>query len=332
MRNRRAVITRSGGPEVLSIIEEELAPPVGDEVQLRVLASGVAFGDVMKRLGLIPGMPKLPYTPGYDLVGEVIATGAKARRFQVGDRVAGFVANGANAEYANFSESLLIALPAGIDAVQALCLVLNYVAAEQMLHRKAHIKPGQRILVHGAAGGVGTALLQLGTLDQLEMYGTASKGKHDLVRTLGATPIDYKSEDFVKRILELTGDGVDAAFDPIGGVHLGESHRVVKKGGSLVAYGFSAVVKGGTSSLLSTFLRVGLYRLIPDGKACCFYGIHDQPTIQEDLGKLFELLRQGMLRPIIAARLPLTQITRAHELLANAGVAGKVVLVPDFPA
>ena len=330
MKNRRAVITKPGGPEVLAIIEEELPPPERDEVQLRVLASGVAYGDVMKRLGLNPGMPKMPYTPGYDLVGEVIATGSVVQRFKAGDRVAGFVLNGANTEYANFSEGLFVPLLAGMDPVEALCLVLNYVTADQMLHRKARIQPGQRILVHGAAGGVGTALLQLGKLDQLEMYGTASIGKHDVVRGLGATPIDYNSEHFVTRILDLTGDGVDAVFDPIGGGHLGESRRVVKRGGTLVAFGISCAVKAGTRSILSTFLRLGLYKLTPDGKACCFYGIHDQTTIQEDLGRLLELLSQGKLRPIVAAKLPLTQIARAHELMDTAGVAGKIVLVPDF--
>jgi NADPH:quinone reductase-like Zn-dependent oxidoreductase len=329
MHNRRAVITKRGGPEVLAVIEEELPPPERDEVQLRVLASGVAYGDVMKRMGLNPGMPKLPYTPGYDLVGEVIATGPDVRRFKVGDRVAGFVLNGANTEYANFPEGLFVPLPPRIDPVDALCLVLNYVTAEQMLHRKARIQPGQRILVHGAAGGVGTALLQLGRLDRLEMYGTASIGKHDIVRGLGATPIDYKSEDFVKRVRDLTGNGVDAAFDPIGGAHLGKSHRVVKKGGTLVAYGISCAAKEGTPAMLSTFLRLGLYKLVPDGKACCFYGIQDQKTIQEDLEKLLALLRDGQIAPVVAAKLPLTRIVEAHALMDTAGVAGKIVLLPE---
>jgi len=330
MKNRRAVITKPGGPEVLAIVEEDLAPPEPDRVQLRVLASGVAYGDVMKRMGLNPGMPKMPYTPGYDLVGQVIAAGAEVQRFKVGDRVAGFVANGANTEYANIAENLLVPLPPGIDPAEALCLVLNYVTADQMLHRKARVKPGNRILVHGAAGGVGTAFLQLGKLEQLEMYGTASMAKHDVVKGLGATPIDYKNDDFVERVLSLTGDGVDAVFDPIGGAHLGESHRVVKKGGALVAYGMSCAVQGGMPSVLATLLRLSLYMLIPDGKACFFYGIHDQTAIKEDLAKLLALLVQGSLKPIIAARLPLTQIARAHELVDTAGVAGKIVLVAEL--
>jgi NADPH:quinone reductase-like Zn-dependent oxidoreductase len=329
MRNRRAVITKVGGPDVLTLIEEELPPPKRDQVQLRVLASGVAYGDVIKRLGLIPGMPRMPYTPGYDLVGEVIARGPAARRFEMGARVAGFVMNGANTEHANFSERLFVALPPGVDPLEALCLVLNYVTAEQMLHRAARLEKGRSILVHGAAGGVGTALLELGKLDGLVMYGTASKAKHHIVERFGATPIDYASEDFRERVLALTGDGVDAAFDPIGGAHLAESYRVVKRGGTLVAFGISSAVKGGTSALFGTFLRLLSYKLLPGGKACRFYGIHNQSTIQPDLTKLLTLLARGKLEPIIAEQLPLSQIAKAHALLDDSLVAGKIVLVPD---
>jgi NADPH:quinone reductase-like Zn-dependent oxidoreductase len=283
----------------------------------------------MKRMGLNPGMPKMPYTPGYDLVGEVIAVGSAARRFRTGDRVAGFVMNGANAEYVNFPENLFVALPSGCDPVEALCLVLNYVTAEQMLHRKAHIRPGQRILIHGAAGGVGTALLQLGKLEQLEMYGTASKGKHAVIQALGATPIDYQNEDFVSRVLALAPGGVDAAFDPIGGAHLSDSYRVLKKGGTLVLFGMSTAVKAGNSAVLGTLLRLGLYKLLPDGKACHFYGINDQVAIQQDLSRLLTSLDQGKIKPIVGAQLPLSQIVKAHELMDTAGVVGKLVLVPD---
>jgi NADPH:quinone reductase-like Zn-dependent oxidoreductase len=172
-------------------------------------------------------------------------------------------------------------------------------------------------------------LLQLGQLEQLQMYGTASSGKHDVVRALGATPIDYRSEDFLSRVLSLTGDGVDAAFDPIGGTHLGESYRAVRKGGTLVAYGVSSAVKSGMRTALATLLRVGLYKLIPDGKSCRFYGIHDQAAIQQDLARLLGLLERGSIKPLVGAKLPLTQIDKAHALMDTAGVVGKVVIVPE---
>jgi NADPH:quinone reductase-like Zn-dependent oxidoreductase len=205
-------------------------------------------------------------------------------------------------------------------------LVLNYVTAWQMLHRVAKCQRGQRILVHGAAGGVGTALLQLGKLAGLELYGTASGGKHELVRQLGAEPIDYQREDFVARLQELTGDGVDAVFDPIGGKHLARSHRVVRRGGILVSYGVSSMLEQGTKAALLMMLLTNWYKLLPDGRRSAFYGIRDQVTIREDLVRLIELCHAGQLEPIIGARLPLSEARRAHELIEQRAVCGKIVL------
>jgi NADPH:quinone reductase-like Zn-dependent oxidoreductase len=332
MKNRRVVITRHGGPEVLQVVEDELREPGPGEVQLRVLASGVAFGDVMKRLGFVPRQPPLPYTPGYDLVGVVERTGAGAGRFRPGDRVAGLVGNGANAERANVPERRLVAVPPGVDAAEALCCVLNYVTAWQMLHRVARVAPGERILVHGAAGGVGTALLQLGRLAGLEQYGTASLRKHAVVAALGAHPIDYRSEDFVKAVRKLGPGGVDVVFDPVGGSHLSRSHRVLRRAGRLVAYGVSAAASGEKRQILLTFLLLGLYKLLPDGRRIRLFGIgatggSGEATIAEDLTRLLALLAERKIAPVVGARLPLEEAARAHRMLDCAEVAGKIVLV-----
>ncbi len=140
-------------------------------------------------------------------------------------------------------ENLLVPVPDGLDTAKTVSLVLNYLTAHRMLHRSAQVKRGERILVHGAAGGVGTALLQLGKEAGLEMYGTASKGKHELVSSPGALPIDYRSEDFVERICSLTGDGVDAVFDGIGGKNLSRSYSTLRKGGAIVKFWFCRVVQ-----------------------------------------------------------------------------------------
>jgi NADPH:quinone reductase-like Zn-dependent oxidoreductase len=331
MLNRRVVITEKGGPEVLQLITEELAPPAAGQAQVRVLASGVAFGDVFKRrrLGTLMGSPKIPFTPGYDLVGVVESVGPDVARVKPGDRVAAFVVNGANAERVNVRDDLLVPIPEGVDAVDAVCLVLNYVTAEQMLHRVARVRAGERILVHGAAGGVGTALLELGRLDGLEMYGTASAGKHPTVRELGATPIDYRNQDFVERVLALTKDGVDLVLDPIGGPNLQRSRATLRQGGMLVIYGASAAIDGGLSAFFATFARFFLYKLAADGRSYRFYGIHDQPSIQADLRRLLGLLAEKKLRPIVGARLPLTEAARAHQMLESAAVIGKIVLVSE---
>jgi len=332
MENTRAVVHRHGGPEVIELIREALPPPARGQVQVRVLASGVAFGDVLKRRGGIPGMPKPPFTPGYDLVGRVERCGEGCARTRPGDVVAAYVFNGANAERVNVPEEWLVPVPSEIDPAEAVSLILNYVTAWQLLHRVAKVQRGQRILVHGAAGGVGTALLQLGRLEGLEMFGTASPGKHALVRELGAVPIDYRSEDFVARVWALTRDGVDAVFDPIGGNHLSRSHRTLRRGGTLVSYGASSALELGAREAGLTFLLVGWYKLLPDGRRAAFYGIGDRKTIREDLTRLLALRLEGKLAPIIGARLPLSEARRAHEMLEARAVAGKIVLVGESSA
>ncbi len=332
MLNRRVVISEKGGPEVLQVITDELGPPAAGEAQVRVLASGVAYGDVFKRrgLGTLSGSPKIPFTPGYDLVGIVESVGPTVAGVKPGDRVAAFVVNGANAERVNVREDLLVPVPEGVDAVDALCLVLNYVTADQMLHRVARVRAGQRVLVHGAAGGVGTALLELGRLDGLEMYGTASAGKHAIVREFGAIPIDYQHENFVKRVLALTKDGVDVVLDPIGGANLPRSRATLRKGGMLVIYGASAAIEAGLSGVLATLARFSLYKLSADGRSYRFYGIHDQPSIQADLRRLFGLLSEKKLRPVVGARRPLAEAAKAHQMLDSASVIGKIVLVSEY--
>jgi NADPH:quinone reductase-like Zn-dependent oxidoreductase len=198
------------------------------------------------------------------------------------------------------------------------------------MHRTAHVRRGERILVHGAAGGVGTALLQLGRLAGLEMYGTASSHNHELVSALGATPIDYHTEDFVERIRGLTGDGVDAVFDPIGGARqLWRSYRVLRQDGRLVWFGVAATKKEGLRVIPLTLLMRTMLALIPDGKKVPLIldvG-KDNAWYRETLTELLNLLAAGEIRPVVAACIPLAEAARAHELLERGRYAGKVVLV-----
>ncbi len=239
---------------------------------------------------------------------------------------------GAYSEYICLPESRLVPVPDGLDPAEAVSLILSYVTAYQMLHRSAQIQRGQRILVHGAGGAVGTAMLQLGKLLDLEMYGTASKSKHELVASLGATHIDYKSEDFVQR---LAGDGVDAAFDAIGGDHFKRSFSVLRPGGTLIAYGFYNVAMGKASafSVMLGYMRVTLlWNILPNGRSATFYSITQLRKKQadwfnEDLTELFSLLAEGKIKPVIAERIPLAEAARAHNLIEQAAVKGKIVLV-----
>src|SRR6516225_2330015 len=177
----------------------------------------------MMREGIHPETPRLPFTPGWDLVGVVDRLGNHVPQIEPGQIVAALPITGAYAEFVCLPEHELVPVLPGLDAAEAVSLVLNYVTAYQMLHRSAEVKPGQRVLIHGAAGGVGSALLQLGRLVGLEMYGTCSSRGAPAVSNLGGIPIDYKHLDFVKEIYRVTSEGVDVVFDGIGGPHMWRS-------------------------------------------------------------------------------------------------------------
>jgi NADPH2:quinone reductase len=260
--------------------------------------------------------------------------GEEVSAVEMGQMVAGatFALNGLGGytESICLPESTLVPIPTGVDPAQAVCLVTNYLTAHQALHRVAKVRSGERVLIHGAAGGVGTALLELGKLAGLEMYGTASEYNHELVSSFGATPIDYRKENFVKRIRALTGEGADVVFDPIGGARqVWRSHRAVRKGGRLVWFGMAATKKRGLGAIPLTLLMVGLLQLAPGGKqAPLFPDISDDNVwYQETLTELLDLLAAGKINPVVAERIPLAEAARAHEILERGGYAGRVVLV-----
>ena len=164
MGYKRVVITKFGGPEVLKMVDETILPePKSGEVRVKVLVTSAAFTDVWIRMGTYPDVKeKPPFSPGYDMVGVVDKLGEGVTRFKVGQRVADLTVIGAYSEYICLPESRLTLVPEGLDPAEAVSLVLSYVTAYQMLHRLARVKQGQRILIHGAGGAVGTAMLQLG--------------------------------------------------------------------------------------------------------------------------------------------------------------------------
>jgi len=335
--NRRVLIARTGGPDVFQIVDAPTPAPMKGEVVVQVEAAGVAFADVLMRRGLYPNTPRTPFVPGYDIAGTVEAVGEDVTTLRVGDRVAALTQFGGYSRYVRLAAWRCVPLPRGTDAAQAVALVLNYVTAYQMLHRVTGVVKGESILVHGAAGGVGTALLQLGALAGLRCYGTASRAKHEIVRQFGGTPIDYRREDFVERVLTLTGDGVDAAYDPIGGEHWVRSYRSLKLGGTLVMYGASAALQNGErnpASLLPGVLKLGALFFVPDGRRTVGYFLatsvlQDRRAYREDLTALLVMLENGEITPHIAERLPLDEVAHAHDLLENAETTGKLVLIPS---
>jgi NADPH:quinone reductase-like Zn-dependent oxidoreductase len=346
MKHTRIIVTRYGGPEALQVVEEECPEPKAGEVRVRVLAAGVCLPDLMMREGIHPETPTLPFTPGWDLVGVVDRLGDGVSTLEPGQTVAALPIRGAYAEFVCLPQRELVPVPAGLDAGEAVSLVLNYITAYQMLHRSAKVRRGQRVLIHGASGGVGSALLQLGRLAGLEMYGTCSARGASTVSDLGGTPIDYRQLDFVQEIHRLTGEGVDAVFDSLGGTHIWRSRKALRPGGTVVAYGLTASLHEGRSASGHSNRRhrfrpiaiFGLYIaggwLLPGRKRVAPYSIQWlkrlRPALfRQDLIALFDLLQQHKIKPLIARRFPITEARQAHELLGKTGVTGKIVLVRD---
>jgi NADPH2:quinone reductase len=306
-----------------------------------VLAAGVSLPDVMMREGVHPETPRLPFTPGWELIGVVDRLGAGISGIEPGQIVAALPISGAYAEFVCLPQREVVPVPPGLDAAEAVSLVLNYVTAYQMLHRSAKVRSGQRVLIHGAAGGVGSALLQLGRLAGLEMYGTCSSRGASAVSDLGGIPVDYQYRDFVKEIHRLTRGGVDVVFDGIGGTHMWRSRKALRLGGTVVVYGLTSSLRGGRlgSGRRHRFHGIpifGLYIaggwLLPGRKRLVPYSIQWlkrlRPALfRQDVTALFELLQQQKIKPLIARRFPLAEARHAQELLGKGGVTGKIVLV-----
>jgi NADPH:quinone reductase-like Zn-dependent oxidoreductase len=264
------------------------------------------------------------------VVGVVDALGAGVTQPVTGTVVAGgpYAHGGCYASFLCRPADSLVPVPDGVDPAEAVCVVTDYVTARHVLHDTAKVRPGERALVQGAAGGVGTALLELGALAGLELYGTASSHNHDLVARLGATPIDYRSEDVVSRIRALTGDGVDVVFDPIGGAaQLRQSYRCLRPGGQLVWFGVAAISRSGVRVIPASLVTRLLLDLRRDGRRAPMTS--DEPPAEQrrHLAQLLDLLATGDVQPVVTDRIPLSEAARAHALLERGGHAGKVVLV-----
>jgi NADPH:quinone reductase-like Zn-dependent oxidoreductase len=336
LKNARVIITRKGGPGVLRWVEEDLPVPAPGHVRVKVLAAGVAYADILMRYGLYPGAPPLPFVPGYDIAGDIDAIGPGVTGFKVGQAVAALTKTGGYSRFTTVPATHLVPVPDGLDPAEAVSLVLNYVTAYQMIHRIAQLHAGHSVLVHSAAGGVGTAALQLGKIAGLIMFGTASQPKHALLSSLGAIPIDYRSDNFVSRVRQFASEGLDCVLDPVGGPNWWKSYRCLHRGGMLVCYGIQSATN--QSRLLnlvagSGFAMLGLMKILPDGKKACWYNVarlrDEHPGLfRDDLKQLFALLAAGQIKPVIAARLPLREAPRANEMLEQSKVSGKLVLLP----
>jgi NADPH:quinone reductase-like Zn-dependent oxidoreductase len=333
-RHRVVQVRRFGGPDELEVVDAPMPMAGRGEVRVRVLASSVEYTDVTIRRHLYPWVfRRPPFVMGYDVVGEIDQVGDGVRGLQLRDRVADMTVIGSNAAYRTLRADRVTRVPTGLDPAEAATLILSWTTAYQLLHRAARVQRGQRVLVQGAAGAVGLALLTLGKIAGLDLWGTA-RGEHaPLIRELGATPIDYQHEDFARAL----PGGFDVVFDGIGEDGYRRSFAALKRGGLLCAYGYTAGVQAQRRMLtmLMWVARLYLWRWLPGGKRTRAYSINVMRALhprwfREDLERLFDLLATRAIRPRVAERIAFEEVAEAHRRLEAGGLAGKLVLCPDL--
>jgi len=338
-------ISRFGGPAVLQMTEEATIPDPGPgEVRIKVLAAGTGFTDTMIRRGRYPDFKgPLPFTPGYEIVGVVEKVGPGVAVPLEGQMVADLCVVGGYAQYAIRPARFLVPVPERIDPAEAVCIPLAYLTALQMLTRCRNLPLGAAILVIGASGTVGTALLDLARHLGLKAIGTCSVANLPVVERFGAAAIDYHAGDFVASVRQLTagrpgGPGVDLALDAIGGAHFGRSFACLAPGGLLVGYG-SQTMAVGRESLIAAGLGLARLKLwtafsfFLGGRRAVFYSITGRRSthpeeFKADMAALFKLLREGAIHPIVIDRLPLAAASEVHARIDSGGLGGKIVLLP----
>jgi NADPH:quinone reductase-like Zn-dependent oxidoreductase len=336
------LISRFGGPEVLQVVEESAIPEPGPgEVRIKVLAAGTGFTDTMIRRGRYPDFKgPLPFTPGYEIVGVVEKTGAGVVAPRDGELVADLCVVGGYAQYAIRPSRFLVPVPDNIDPAEAVCIPLAYLTAFQMLTRCRTLPSSALLLVIGASGTVGTALLDLARHLGLKAIGTCSADNLAVIERFGAAAIDYRAGDFVTAVRQLTpaSAGVDIAFDAIGGAHFGRSFACLTPCGLLVGYG-SQTMAVGRESLIAAGLGLARLKLwntlsfLFSGRSAVFYSITARRAthpeeFKADMAALFQLLRAGAVRPVVIDRLPLAAASEVHARIDRGGLGGKIVLLP----
>ncbi|MFH8565585.1 medium chain dehydrogenase/reductase family protein [Streptomyces sp. NPDC017988] len=327
-------------PEGLQLRRGPLPVAGAGEVVVEMEATGVSFAEQQMRRGRYFDQPPFPFVPGYDLVGTVLAAGPGVAPSLVGKRVAALTKTGGWASHVLLDAADVVEVPGAVGAVEAETAVVNGITAWQMLHRKARVRAGQTVLVHGANGGVGSLLVQLALAAGAHVIGAASARHHEALRRLGVRTVDYRTEDVPRRVRELAPDGVDAVFDHVGGRSVIDSWGLLAPGGTLVSYG-TAATRDDTGSkqwpVLKILGRVWLWNGLPNGRHAYFFNVwagrafgkdRFRARLRADLGEVFAALERGEITAGVAAELPLARVADAMRLAESGTVSGKVVLTP----
>jgi NADPH:quinone reductase-like Zn-dependent oxidoreductase len=325
MKYKSVIVARRGSTDAMQIIENDLRAPSAGEARIKVLAAPVCQDDIAARIGNRPFLPKIPFVPGYSILGVVDAIGEGVTSVAVGDRVVALMKYGGYTEYVFWEAEKLGRVPATVNPAEAAVLILNYLVAYQILHRVVQVKPGDKALLVGASGGVGTAFLQLGKLAGLKMYGLASLSKHKALAEYGAIPIDYRAQDFVQVLRQAEPGGLDFVFNGMDEEYFERGLAVLRRGGVLVHYGAPQSL----ARFLLLVAKLILYNLLPNGKTIEGYGTHrlGVELFKQDWEALFKLLEEGKIKPIIAKEFPILEAAQANRLLESGQVTGNIVLL-----
>lgn len=327
------VCVGKGGTEQLDRVTISKPQPGPGEVCVRVEFAGVCFADTLVRKGMYPKIPPYPFVPGYECAGIVDCIGSAVTSFAPGDRVGAYLPRfGAYREYIVARPQDLVHIPSQVSTAQAASMVVNYLSAFVLLHQLGKVKAGERLLVTSAAGGVGTAVLDLGRLAGLEMFGTASSHKHRTLISRGAKAIDYQTQDIEAEVRKYAPGGIDVVIDNVGGETLTKGYRLLRKGGRLLSNGILSVQGTSSMAYLPVFFSIYARRLIPDGKTSIFNtGL--PPLVAKDpnwyrttMRELLSLVASNAITPLISKTFPLSHVAEAHRLLESGQAQGKILL------
>ncbi len=342
---RAITITRHGGRDVLAVLEHPDPSPAPGEVRVRVAAAGLNFAEISARQGLYPDAPKPPCVVGYEVSGTIDAVGSGVTDFQIGDRVLALTRFGGHCDLLCVPSVSAFRMPEAMSFAEAAAIPVNYLTAHHMLFHIGTVHPGSSVLVHMAAGGVGTAVLQLlATVPDVVSFGTASAGKHAHLRAQGCThPIDYRTKDYVAEVRRIVGDrGVDIVLDPLGGKDWRRSWDLLSPTGRTVAFGLSNVIDGQKRSLWRVigqliktprFTPLAAMDLNRSLQGVNMGHLWDEvDMLHGQMTAIIALYDKGVIKPHVHAQIPFSDAAEAHRLLEDRENLGKVVLIPDGAA
>jgi NADPH:quinone reductase-like Zn-dependent oxidoreductase len=336
---RALILTKHGPPDEAFAVQERPDPPVGPgQVRIRVHAAGLNFADVLARVGLYPDAPKPPTVMGYEAAGEIESVGPGSDGFAPGQRVVAGTRFNGFAELVTADVSNVLSIPEGMSYEQAAAIPVVFGTAYAAVVLLAAVRPGETVLVHAAAGGVGIAATQILRDVGANVIGTASASKHEAVRAQGAAHvIDYRNQNVRAEVKRITGGrGVDVVLDALGTFR--ESYKLLRPGGRMVMYGASQLLTGDRRNIVkalravATMPRFNALKLMNDTKSVMGLNLlhwwDDRGSLEEVTGPLAGLIERGVIKPVVAEAFPFDRAADAHRFIQERRNVGKVVLTP----